>query len=123
MLATRLATTARHGAGAIRRERAMPFDRPMNSHATKLLPHRTAWEFSTSTRKPETKKANNRSPKSEEPPPMNFSFEGLGMSRNTKVAVIVILSIFGTIETIFWIKWIWRWFSGAKDDEDAARKA
>ncbi|KAL6812858.1 hypothetical protein GGI42DRAFT_313113 [Trichoderma sp. SZMC 28013] len=47
----------------------------------------------------------------------SFSFEGLGMSRNVKVFVIVVLSIFGTIETWVWCKGIYRWWNGPSEKE------
>ncbi|PTB77111.1 hypothetical protein M440DRAFT_1401453 [Trichoderma longibrachiatum ATCC 18648] len=50
----------------------------------------------------------------------SFSFEGLGMNRNTKVFVIAVLSIFGTIETWVWCKGIYRWWNGAPKEENSA---
>lgn len=47
----------------------------------------------------------------------SFSFEGLGMSRNAKIFVIVVLSIFGTIETWVWCKGIYRWWNGSPEKE------
>ncbi|TQV97892.1 hypothetical protein IF1G_03635 [Cordyceps javanica] len=41
-----------------------------------------------------------------------FSLDGLGVSRNMKVFLIVVLSIFGTMETWFYCKAIWRWWYG-----------
>ncbi|KAL7893088.1 hypothetical protein HDV63DRAFT_368659 [Trichoderma sp. SZMC 28014] len=46
-----------------------------------------------------------------------FSFEGLGMSKNTRIFVIVVLSIFGTIETWVWCKGIYRWWYGPSEEE------
>lgn len=46
-----------------------------------------------------------------------FSFEGLGMSKNSRVFVIVVLSIFGTIETWVWCKGIYRWWNGPSEEE------
>ncbi|PTB64940.1 hypothetical protein BBK36DRAFT_1142864 [Trichoderma citrinoviride] len=47
----------------------------------------------------------------------SFSFEGPGMSRNVKIFVIAVLSIFGTIETWVWCKGIYRWWNGAQKEE------
>ncbi|KAL7941459.1 hypothetical protein V8C42DRAFT_334629 [Trichoderma barbatum] len=47
----------------------------------------------------------------------SFSFEGLGMSRNVKIFVIAVLSIFGTIETWVWCKGIYRWWNGPSGKE------
>ncbi|UKZ72311.1 uncharacterized protein TrAtP1_013254 [Trichoderma atroviride] len=46
-----------------------------------------------------------------------FSFEGLGMSKNSRIFVIVVLSIFGTIETWVWCKGIYRWWYGPSEEE------
>ncbi|TFB01170.1 hypothetical protein CCMA1212_007059 [Trichoderma ghanense] len=47
----------------------------------------------------------------------SFSFEGLGMSRNARIFVIAVLSIFGAIETWVWCKGIYRWWN--KDETQA----
>ncbi|KAI0840255.1 hypothetical protein F5Y06DRAFT_252171 [Hypoxylon sp. FL0890] len=117
MLATRSVVTARNSAGAVSRGRiAFPYWPAINSYISKASTPITSFKFSTTSSRPEKKQSTKDSSKPPEELPA-FSFDGLGMSRNTKIAVIVILSIFGTIETIFWIKWIWNWFSGTKDDE------
>lgn len=41
-----------------------------------------------------------------------FSLDGLGLSRNMKIFLVVVLSIFGTMETWFYCKAIWRWWKG-----------
>lgn len=41
-----------------------------------------------------------------------FSLDGLGVSKNMKIFLIVVLSIFGTMETWFYCKAIWRWWKG-----------
>ncbi|OAA52553.1 hypothetical protein BBO_00394 [Beauveria brongniartii RCEF 3172] len=41
-----------------------------------------------------------------------FSLDGLGVSKNIKIFLIVVLSIFGTMETWFYCKAIWRWWYG-----------
>ncbi|KAI5459343.1 hypothetical protein BGZ63DRAFT_390744 [Mariannaea sp. PMI_226] len=48
-----------------------------------------------------------------------FSFEALGLSRNMKVFLIIILSIFGTLETWFYCKAIWQWWKGGSNREEA----
>ncbi|KAF4311830.1 hypothetical protein GTA08_BOTSDO12540 [Botryosphaeria dothidea] len=48
-----------------------------------------------------------------------FSFEALGISKNMKMVIIGLLSVFGTIETWFWCKAIWRWWKGDGKDEAA----
>lgn len=49
-----------------------------------------------------------------------FSLDGLGIGRNMKVFLIVVLSIFGTMETWFYCKAIWRWWYGAQGPAVAA---
>lgn len=46
-----------------------------------------------------------------------FSFEALGVSKNMKIVLIVILSIFGTMETWFYCQAIWRWWKGGSEAE------
>lgn len=41
-----------------------------------------------------------------------FSLDTLGLSKNMKIFLFVLLSIFGTIETWIWCKAIWRWWKG-----------
>lgn len=48
-----------------------------------------------------------------------FSLDGLGISKNMKIALIGILCIFGTMETWVYCKWIWRWW---KDDESGLER-
>ncbi|PTB41861.1 hypothetical protein M441DRAFT_57948 [Trichoderma asperellum CBS 433.97] len=57
----------------------------------------------------------NQQPKDDELP--KFSFEGLGMSKNVRIFVIAVLSIFGTIETWVWCKGIYRWWNGPSEEE------
>ncbi|KAF7511318.1 hypothetical protein GJ744_004883 [Endocarpon pusillum] len=46
-----------------------------------------------------------------------FSFDGLGASRGVKVVVIAGLTVLGTMETIFWSKWLWAKFSPVPEGE------
>ncbi|KAH7251114.1 hypothetical protein BKA59DRAFT_471631 [Fusarium tricinctum] len=41
-----------------------------------------------------------------------FNLNSLGLGKQMKIAVIIIISIFGTIETWFWCTAIWRWWQG-----------
>lgn len=45
------------------------------------------------------------------------SFGELGASKTVKIVVIVVLSIFGTMESIFWIKVLWAKFGPAPKDD------
>lgn len=60
---------------------------------------------------------NGKSGESVEPPA--FNLESLGLSRNMKLLVLGIVSVFGTIETWFWCKAIWRWWKGAEADSSS----
>ncbi|KAI1214893.1 uncharacterized protein F4807DRAFT_12289 [Annulohypoxylon truncatum] len=119
MSAPRFAMAVRNSANAITRGRIVsPNKSIIDSHIPQSSTGMIVSNFSTFSSRLAAKKLTEEPSKSpEEPPPMEFSFEGLGLGRNTKIAVVVILSIFGTIETIFWMKWVWRWRSGAKNDE------
>ncbi|KAM0263173.1 hypothetical protein ACHAQJ_001328 [Trichoderma viride] len=63
----------------------------------------------------------NQQQKNDELP--SFSFEGLGMSRNVKIFIIGVLSIFGTIETWVWCKGIYRWWNGPSEKEKKQAEA
>ncbi|RFU78333.1 cutinase transcription factor 1 [Trichoderma arundinaceum] len=63
----------------------------------------------------------NQQQKNDELP--SFSFEGIGMSRNVKIFVIAVLSIFGTIETWVWCKGIYRWWNGPSEEEKKQAEA
>lgn len=47
-----------------------------------------------------------------EPEMPAFSLSGLGLSKNMRIGLLVIISIFGTIETWFYCQAIWRWWKG-----------
>lgn len=47
----------------------------------------------------------------------SVSFEGLGISRNMKVILLVILGVFGSVETYFWCRAIWTWWRGGEDGD------
>lgn len=49
-----------------------------------------------------------------------FNISSLGLSRNMKIFLLVVLSIFGTIETWFWCKAIYHWWGGDKVDKSTA---
>ncbi|KAI1404571.1 hypothetical protein F4819DRAFT_111389 [Hypoxylon fuscum] len=123
LIPTRIVTTARHSVGAVSRGRLVfPHRSNTNTYIPKSSAHTTTLSFSTSQSRLADKESTKNSQKSpEEPPPMGFSLEGLDLSRNTKIAVIAILSIFGTIESIFWIKWIWTWLKVDKEEEPESK--
>ena len=50
-----------------------------------------------------------------------FSLDGLGASRGVKVVVIAGLTVLGTMETIFWSKWLWAKFSPAPEEESKSK--
>ncbi|KAI1647228.1 uncharacterized protein F4817DRAFT_111241 [Daldinia loculata] len=126
MLAGRFVTTARSSVSVVKGRIAYPYRPTLNSHLSNQSTRITASKFSTSSPGLSTKKPAN-DPSKQQPdeiPPMGFSFEGLGMTRRTKIAVIIIISIFATMETIFYIRWFWGWYSGTEDDEtDVESKA
>ncbi|KAI1284452.1 hypothetical protein F5Y07DRAFT_3875 [Xylaria sp. FL0933] len=46
------------------------------------------------------------------------SFRDLGMNRITKFVVYATIGVLGTMETIFWCKALWRWWTGAEEDNE-----
>ncbi|KAI1076274.1 hypothetical protein F5B20DRAFT_556256 [Whalleya microplaca] len=118
MLSTRFAVPI--GKNAIRRQRFTSNNLPnrpnANSHHSTGS---TTLRFSTSSRLA-TKKSDKKSSTPEDIPNTESFFKGLGMTRNTKIIVIVILSIYGTIESIFWIRVFLRWMRKDKNDESGS---
>ena len=47
-----------------------------------------------------------------------FSFQGLSTNSTVKIVVIAALSVFGTIESIFWAKVLWAWVSPPKIEKE-----
>ncbi|KAI0457990.1 hypothetical protein F5B21DRAFT_501006 [Xylaria acuta] len=45
-----------------------------------------------------------------------FSFHNLGMNRITKLVVYGVVGVLGTMETIFWCKVLWRWWTSNEED-------
>ena len=46
------------------------------------------------------------------------SFKDLGMSRNVKVFVYLVIGVLGTMESVFWAKAIWRWYKSGEGEEE-----
>ncbi len=51
----------------------------------------------------------------------SFSLNGLGASKGVKTAIIIILCIFGTMETWMWCKWAWNWWKGSDTQKQPAQ--
>ncbi|KAI1498531.1 hypothetical protein F5X99DRAFT_411945 [Biscogniauxia marginata] len=49
-----------------------------------------------------------------------FSLKGLGMTRGVKIVVYTVVGVLGTMETVFWTKVLWRWWTN-KGEEDESR--
>lgn len=79
------------------------------SSSTKQQPSSTAAQSSTGGK-----------PAAAEDNPFETNFAGLGLSKNMKVFLIIVVSIFGTMETWMYCKAIWRWWNGAGDEKAAA---
>ncbi|ODA80162.1 hypothetical protein RJ55_03120 [Drechmeria coniospora] len=65
---------------------------------------------------PAASKADGKGSAAEESSAQNPSFEtnfaGLGLSRGMKIFLIVVVGIFGTMETWMYCKAMWRWWKG-----------
>ncbi|RMJ11819.1 hypothetical protein CDV36_008527 [Fusarium kuroshium] len=48
-----------------------------------------------------------------------FSLESMGLSKNMRIVVLVLISIFGTMETWFYCQAIWRWWKGRQESQQA----
>lgn len=53
----------------------------------------------------------------------SFSFKDLGANRTVKVVVISVLMVFGTLESIFWIKFLWAKFGPSPTGEEEVGKS
>ena len=90
-----------------------------NHQSQQLSSGRSKHAFSTQSALRDTKPNPPRiesKPKEQEsgnPTLPKFSFESLGLSRNQKIIIITLLSIFGTLETITYTKLFLRWWNGA----------
>ncbi|GAP84144.1 putative cutinase transcription factor 1 protein [Rosellinia necatrix] len=49
------------------------------------------------------------------------SFRDLGMNRITKFVVYAIVGVLGTMETIFWCKVLWRWWTGDQEKDEGTK--
>ncbi|KAI1197285.1 hypothetical protein F5X97DRAFT_302771 [Nemania serpens] len=47
-----------------------------------------------------------------------INFRDLGMSRITKFVVYTVITVLGTMETIFWCKVLWRWWTGEQEESE-----
>lgn len=54
--------------------------------------------------------------------PPKASFRDLGASRTVKVVVIVALMVFGTMESIFWMRVLWEKFGSSPTEEQKESK-
>ncbi|KAI1809294.1 hypothetical protein GGS20DRAFT_572643 [Poronia punctata] len=57
-------------------------------------------------------------PKTQTPSPDTFRspFRDLKMSRGTKLIVYGAIGVLATVESIFWCKVIWRWWTGSEEE-------
>ncbi|KAI0427423.1 hypothetical protein F5Y09DRAFT_344683 [Xylaria sp. FL1042] len=46
------------------------------------------------------------------------NFRDLGMNRVTKFVVYAAIGVLGTMETIFWCKALWRWWTGGEEGNE-----
>lgn len=67
--------------------------------------------------KPGSAKTHDREQMATEVQAPSVSFEGLGISRNMKLGLLVILSVFGSIETYFWCRAFWIWWVGGEESD------
>ncbi|KAI1126378.1 hypothetical protein F5Y10DRAFT_267154 [Nemania abortiva] len=81
---------------------------------------------STSAKKDVTTGASKRGPSSQSRPgtprpsedDFKINFRDLGMSRITKLVVYSVICVLGTMETIFWCKVLWRWWTSDEEGSE-----
>ncbi|KAJ6781413.1 hypothetical protein PWT90_02250 [Aphanocladium album] len=106
---SRLAGT-RQAAALLHSQRAL-----MSTSARRLADTGKSSAASTTTTAPASQAKQTASGESQNggnPELPTFSLDGLGVSKNMKIFLIVVLSIFGTMETWFYCKAIYRWWYG-----------
>lgn len=100
--------------------------RTANNHNLTLLPaqqstfSRNLTTFNTKdnvSQKAEPQKRQPNAASPQNPSYQTFSFDGLGASRGVKVVVVAGLTVLGTMETIFWSKFLWAKFSPVPEGE------
>ncbi|RYO86397.1 hypothetical protein DL766_006973 [Monosporascus sp. MC13-8B] len=114
MLPSRLAASFRRAGHKTHLYRPTPHLTGPNSSQPFQNLMRSSFSTHQARLREQTKGHDDKSPGNPEIP--RISFADLGMSRNVKVVVYVLIGIFGTIESIVWTQAIWRWFKGEKDD-------
>lgn len=67
-------------------------------------------------RRDQAKTSSNKDEIHAEPP--SASLESLGIGRNMRLFLFVVLGVFGTIETWFWCKAIWVWWKSRTEDSE-----
>ncbi|KAH6887414.1 hypothetical protein B0T10DRAFT_489769 [Thelonectria olida] len=83
------------------------------SNQKALWAQETKPESITVKKEPDPQQPNNANPSYPA-----FSFEALGIGKNMKIVLIIILSIFGTLETWFYCQAVWRWWKGTAEAKE-----
>ncbi|KAL6852295.1 hypothetical protein ACO1O0_006836 [Amphichorda felina] len=92
---------------------------PLSSIMTTQLPrpHLPSSQSPFSTHIPHRNKQNT------DPEMPAFTLQGLGISRNMKVALVTLVCVFGTMETYTYYRWFKGWYYGeTKEDGTATEK-
>ncbi|KAH8821977.1 hypothetical protein F5884DRAFT_108755 [Xylogone sp. PMI_703] len=80
--------------------------------------HSQISRFTQSTRLSHQRSSGSRGSSENNPSYPTISFADLGASRAVKITVYTVIGVLGTLETIFWTKTLWRYFTSASSDED-----
>ncbi|KAI0379908.1 hypothetical protein F5Y04DRAFT_258627 [Hypomontagnella monticulosa] len=122
MLATRFAVAVRSSAGAVSRGRITSHKLTNGLYAPKPSTQITTSKLSTSCSRltaKDPKKDPSKSP--EDPIPMGSIFKDLAISRTAKIVILIALSIYGTMEAIFYYNWFRRWWTGGDDNQSGSK--
>ena len=93
------------------------YKKSLSFHGSKSFSHSFMRYLHQSAYQQDTSRPRQGSPSNQNPSYPAFNFDSLGIGKHMKVALIIILSIFGTIETWFWCKAIWEWRKGSKESQ------
>lgn len=99
---------------------SLPLPRPQLHHNPLQLSRPTQHANLSTTDDKTSKKASEQKPNPTMGDGTSYSnfFKEHGASRTTKLIVIGAISIVGTMESIFWIKTVWRWWSPPPEGEE-----
>lgn len=88
----------------------IPSHRPLSTRVPRLNRQHAA------VPQPKSGKAEPKKPVEDAPEIPALSLDSLGLGKNMKIFLLVLLGIFGSMETYFYCRAIWRWWSKSSNE-------